>query len=244
MSVLAILLTDLPVGWRVTHLYVGQHWILSLVEHDNGSRCAGVAAAPKVFPYNPSYGMGRYTPESDVAPIANLLRSEDSTAAAVGLATLNAIQQPQKDALTNVDAADWLSEQCKDRTIAIFGRFPFIEDEVRPFAKQVFVFEQTPSTGEYGAEDRARLLPQADIIAITGSTIINHTIDNILAHIPPQKTVIMLGPSTPLTERLFAAGIDVLFGVRVANCEAAAASALEGQGFQKMRGLERVALFR
>jgi len=117
-------------------------------------------------------------------------------------------------------------------------------DEISPFAKAVFVFEQHPEAGEYSADDVPQLLPQADLIAITSSTVINHSIDSILQHTSKQQTVVLLGPSTPLTSRLFDCGIAALFGVRVADVEQAKASVLAGEIFRKMHGLERVSLLR
>jgi hypothetical protein len=244
MTVLAGLLTALPTGGQVVDLYVGRNWILSVVEDETGSQSAGVASTPKLIAPESPFQPGYHAHPSDPQPLVNLLTSADETAAAVGLATLNALLQPSHTALTTVDAADWLSEQCKGRNIAIFGRFPFIQDEIRAFAKRVFVFEQTPAAGEFGADAMPSLLPQADIVAITGSAIINHTIDSILPHIAPDSTVVVLGPSTPLAETLFQHGIDGLFGVRVSNIKQAVESVLAGDGFQAMQGLQRVSLFK
>jgi uncharacterized protein len=242
ISLLDTLLTDLPVAWLVSDIFVGANWVLALVWHNDGSERAGVAAAPVIFTENALYPIGHYTPNTDAAEVVQLLRSDDPTAAAVGLATFNAVQQPDEAALTRHDAADWLSAQSSGKTVAIFGRFPFIMDEIRPFAKAVYVFEQHPEAGEYSADAMPRLLPQADIIAITSSTVINHTIDSILQHTSNKQTVVLLGPSTPLTPRLFDCGITALFGVRVADVEQAKASVLAGAIFRKMHGLERVSL--
>jgi uncharacterized protein (DUF4213/DUF364 family) len=214
--------------------------VLALADGD--SRRAGVAAAPLTIDVRSPFQIGHYSPNEDAITIANLLRSDDPTSAAVGLATINALLQPAS--LSTFDAADWLAEQCANRTVAIFGRFPFIDAEVRPTAREVWVFEQTPQVGEFSAEDMARVLPQAEVVAITSSSIVNHTIDKILPHISPHSRVVLLGPSTPLTEELFTCGIHALFGVQVADMQQAAESILEGGGFQKLRGLRRVSLIR
>jgi uncharacterized protein len=242
MPLLDVLLTDLPTDRRVTDIYVGANWVLALVQYGAGIERAGVAAAPVIFPENAHYPIGHYTLNANAAEVVQLLRSDDSTAAAVGLATLNALQQPAESTLTSYDAADWLSAQSSGKIVAIFGRFPFIMDEIRPFAKAVYVFEQHPEAGEYSADAIPQLIPQADLIAITSSTVINHSIDSILQHTSNQQTVILLGPSTPLTSRLFDCGIAALFGVRVSNIEEAKASVLAGEIFRKMHGLERVSL--
>jgi uncharacterized protein (DUF4213/DUF364 family) len=187
-------------------------------------------------------GHSRLDQAADV--VARWLLSQDATEAAVALATLNALNQPAEYRLTTADAANWLAVQCSGHNLAIFGRFPFIDGELRPVARQVWVFEQQPRPDEFDSRVIPDLVPQADIIAITGSSVINHSIDTILPHVKPGSTVVLLGPSTPLSERLFEAGIDAMFGVRVANVQQVVESVVAGAGFQKMRGLERVALFK
>src|SRR5687768_8416259 len=111
MPLLDVLLTDLPVAWLVSDIFVGANWVLALVRHVDGSKRAGVAAAPVIFPENAQYPIGHYMPNTEAAELTQLLRSDDPTAAAVGLATLNALQQPDETRLTRHDAADWLSAQ-------------------------------------------------------------------------------------------------------------------------------------
>jgi uncharacterized protein len=239
MSVLQTLLHDLPETPRVTDIFVGANWILALVDD-----AAGVASTPKQISPESRFQIGHHALNEPAHEIARLLLSEDETTAAVGLAVLNALHQPDESRLTKADAADWLSAQCAGKHIAIFGRFPFIEDEIRPFARKVTIFEQTPQNDESSSTEIATLLPDAEIVAITGSTIINHTIDTILPHVRPGSIVVMLGPSTPLNERLFECGIHALFGVRVADVEQVKASVLDGAGFQKIQGLQRMAMFK
>jgi uncharacterized protein len=242
MSVIDTLLADLPVDGRVSDVYVGVNWVLSVVQHDDGTQSAGVAGAPREFASAARFPIGYYVSQEDAVSVARWLASDDQSAASVGLATFNALQQRQAHNLSDVDGADWLSVRCVDRKIALFGRFPFIEDEVRPFARQVWVFEQAPQGDELSASQMADVLPQAEVVAITSSSIINHTIDAILAHVALNTTVALLGPSTPLTSKLFDSGIHALFGVWVADVEQVIRSVRGGEGFQKMRGLRRKSL--
>lgn len=242
MSVLDSLTSNLPAGFTVQAAHVGLNWTMSLVTDEAGMKQAGVAASPHSFSPHARFVHGSYTLSEPAHQIVQLMKSDDESSVAVGLATLNALLQTKE--LSRADAAEWLSKSCQDKSIAIFGRFPFIEDEIRPFATQLYIFEQEPLAGEYSAQDMPYILPQADIIAITGTTLINHTLDGILEHIPEQSLVVMLGPSTPLSKRLFDFGIDVLFGVCVIDISAAQKSVQAGDRFTKMQGLERVALFR
>lgn len=244
MMIVETLLTDLPIVRRVTEVYLGENWVVSLVERDDGTVQAGVAAAPHPIAPDARFQMGRYRLDENAGVVAHWLRSPDLTAAAVGLATVNALHQPDERLLRSDDAADWLSAQSAGRAIAIFGRFPFIDAEVRVRARHVWVFEQEPQADELDSSAMQSVLPQADMVAITGSSIINHTLDGILAHAHPGATVVLLGPSTPLSEKLLECGISALFGVRVVDVQQVIESVTAGAGFQKMKGLRRVALFK
>jgi uncharacterized protein (DUF4213/DUF364 family) len=244
MSVLETLLLDIPNGWRVSDVYVGANWTLALAHDSTGLQRAGVAATPSEIRPNSRFQIGHYAHEEDAQGVVRILLSGDETESAVGLATLNALNQPNESLLSSADAADWLAAQSEGRRVAVFGRFPFVEDEIRPFARQVWVFEQAPQAGEFGAVDMAAVLPQAEIVAITSSSILNHTIDLILSHTKPDSLVVLLGPSTPLNVKLFDCGIAALFGVKVLDVGQVIESVIAGEGFQKMRGLERVGMFR
>jgi uncharacterized protein len=244
MTILDTLLSDLPVGWRVTGVYIGANWVLSLVEAASGIQRAGVAGSPRQIPPDARFQIGHYAFDEKAESVAQGLRSSDGTVAAVGLATVNALIQPDDSLLTTDDAADWLTAHCKDRCVALFGRFPFIDQEVRPHARQVWVFEQQPQAGELDRAAVSEVVPQADVVAITGSAVINHTIDEIMPYTRPGSIVIILGPSTPLSAKLLESAIDGLFGVRVIHIQQAVDSVIAGVGFQQMSGLQRVALLK
>jgi uncharacterized protein len=244
MTVLETLLADLPTGWWVNDVYVGANWALSLVSAEKGLQVAGVATTPRRIAADSRFQIGHYPLAEDAAVVARLLLSPDESTAAVGLATLNALNRPDETGFSTIDAADWLSAQSVGRRVAMIGRFPFIDAEIRPYAHQVWVFEQEPQAGESSDTDMATILPQADIVAITGSSILNHTLDFILSYTRPDSIVVLLGPSTPLVGKLFESNIAALFGVRVVDTQEAIESVIAGDGFQKMHGLQRVSLFK
>ena len=61
--------------------------------------------------------------------------------------------------------------------MALVGHFPFIP-KLRPAVGQLWVIEQHPVEDDYPAEAAVDLIPQADVVAITGSALINHTLDD------------------------------------------------------------------
>jgi uncharacterized protein (DUF4213/DUF364 family) len=62
------------------------------------------------------------------------------------------------------------------------------------------------------------VLPKSDVIIITGSTLINNTIDNVLALIPPSKQVIIVGPTAGIIpDILFYRGVSIIGSAKVVD---------------------------
>jgi hypothetical protein len=230
--------------WQTHLLHIGLNWTLSIIQNRAGERRAGLAAtpSPERVAAQTKFQVGvNQPPTANALSLAHCAQAGDVVEAAVGLATLNALLQPDPLRLAAVDAADWLVVHGQGRKVALVGRFPFI-DELRPAVAQLWVLELSPRPGEYHATAAPQLIPQADVVAITSSTLINHTLDDLLALARPEAKVMLLGPSTPLTPVLFEFGVDLLSGVQVVDIEAALASVAAAGNFQKMKGVRRVTM--
>lgn len=180
-------------------------------------------------------------PISDARILAEKVREVAPVQAALGLATLNSMLSPDPTTLTDIDAGDWLVEHSIGRKVAIVGHFPFVKELV-PIANKLWVLELDPREGDLPASDAPKVIPYADLLAITSSTLINHTLESILELVQPGTKVIMLGPSTPLTPILFKFGVNLLSGVQVSDMPTLLKSIEAGVSFRKMRGLRRVSL--
>ncbi len=237
--VLEALLADCPAGGTVVDLVIGRRWTLSVVEIGGKIR-GGLASPPGALTAAPGMPLGG----REARAAAALAGDDDPGSAAAGLATLNALLEPDPAALLEIDAADWLAARGRGRRVAIFGRFPFIDAEIRPAAAAISVFELDPGPGEFGPADMADVLPRAELVAITASALVNHTLDGILAHIAPEAERVMLGATTPLSPRLFDFGFSLLAGVQVVDVEATVVEIRAGLSFRQMTGLRRVSLRR
>ena len=81
-------------------------------------------------------------------------------------------------------------------------------------AKQIYYLERDPKQGDYPDPACEVLLPQCDIVLITGSSLINKTLPRLLALSCDAYTV-LTGPSVPLCPALLDFGIDRLAGLVV-----------------------------
>ncbi len=57
--------------------------------------------------------------------------------------------------------------------------FPFIP-KIREIVRNLWVIEKNPHPGDYPEEKAKELIPDADVLAITGTAITNHTIEELL----------------------------------------------------------------
>ncbi|HEX2910049.1 MAG TPA: DUF364 domain-containing protein [Chloroflexia bacterium] len=245
-NVLDAILQTLPRGWQAVYVYIGVNWTISLVQNKAGEQQAGLAAtpSPERVAVQARFAPGLNRLEmADATELATLAHSPDSVASAVGFATLNALLHPAPEQLSSIDAGDWLQEHGRNKKVAMVGRFPF-KEELDEVAEKLWVLELKPLPGEYSSEEASRILPQAEIVAITASTLINHTLEGLLKAVRPQTKVVLLGPTTPLTPVLFDYGVDLLCGVQVAELEPLLASIKQGVSFRHMQGLKRVSLAR
>jgi uncharacterized protein len=240
--ILATLLAVAPQGWYAARLWVGVNWTVAVVKNSSGEQQVGLAYTPPEtaltrqnrFSYGDTPLNGQ--PALD---FARLSLSTDLVEAAVGVATLNALLKPNPADLAAIDAGDWLLEHSAGKPLAVFGRFPFIT-ELSP--SKLWVFELEPKPGEYHPQTAADILPNAAIIAITSSTLINHTLDGILNIVPPLAKILLIGPSTPLSPLLFNFGVTMLSGVEVLDLSALLQSTVAGVSFRQMQGTRRVSL--
>ena len=143
-----------------------------------------------------------------------LFESPSHTEASIGLAAINALLPPNPLVYAEVNAHDYLALHGKGKNIALIGHFPFI-DQLKCSAKNLWVFDLHPYPGDLPAEAAPDYLPLADYVALTATTLINHTFEDLIRLCRPDAKVVMLGPSTPMTQSMFEYGVNILSGTQV-----------------------------
>jgi uncharacterized protein (DUF4213/DUF364 family) len=84
------------------------------------------------------------------------------------------------------------------------------------------------------------------VVAITGTSLLNHTFEGLLALCRPDAAILVLGPSTPLSPILFERGVRFLSGAIVEKVDAVLRAVSEGANFKqiKRRGVRLVTMRR
>jgi uncharacterized protein (DUF4213/DUF364 family) len=132
------------------------------------------------------------------------------------MAALNALLEVNEAACAEVNAGEVIVDRGQGRRVAIVGHFPFVE-QARRAAAECWVVELHPRPGDVPAERAAEVLPQADVVALTGTSLINHTFDSLMCLCRPDAFVLLLGPSAPLSPVIFKTGVDAVSGTRVTD---------------------------
>jgi hypothetical protein len=181
--------------------------------------------------------VGRLTKLSALE-LAQYAKSDNVLEASIGMATINSLIDIDEAKCIEQNAFDILAAKGMNKNVAIVGHFPWIP-KLRTVAEKLWVIEQAPQEGELPAEAVGEVLPQADVVGITGSSFINHTIDGLLT-LSKNSFVVMLGPTTPLSPVLFDWGVDVMAGVEVVEPEKTIRSISQGAIFSQVEGVKLV----
>jgi uncharacterized protein (DUF4213/DUF364 family) len=144
------------------------------------------------------------------------MKSSDTTACAVGLATLNAIITPPATTVES-DILDMLPVGPED-AVGMIGYFGPLVETIKKRASALHIFERKPDP-DYGILPEAAakdLLPKCQVVIMSATTLLNHTIDDLLDLSKTAREIAVLGPSTPFLPEIFSRyGVTLLSGLEV-----------------------------
>jgi uncharacterized protein (DUF4213/DUF364 family) len=140
----------------------------------------------------------------DCAEIIPWAKDSDRLKAAIGLSAVNAVLNTDHAGRETGDVAAVLGIE-PDDTFGMIGDFAPILAKIRRQTSNIYVFEKNPDRGEglYTDAQIPEFLPKCDVIIITATSLINHTLDDILRHCENARQVCIVGPSTPLCAQVF-----------------------------------------
>lgn len=238
-ALLAELRGDAPVG----QVLVGAFWT-AVVLDSVPPRC-GLASTLRADSHDkgpPVRHPGRLREHSG-RELAEWLQSPRILEASIGMAALNALLDVDEAACIDLNAEEVIVQRGAGRRVAIVGHFPFVE-RVRRAAEECWVLELRPRPGDLPATHAEKVLPQADVVALTGTSLLNHTFDDLIALCRPEAFVVLLGASAPLSPILFERGVDAISGTRVVDLPAVLRAVGEGATFRQIPGKRLLTMMR
>ena len=111
----------------------------------------------------------------------------------------------EKDAFLRV------AQEAAGKNVTVIGRFPHLESQLAPICS-LSVLERNPELGDFPDSACEYILPEQEIVIITGMTLTNKTLPRLLQIVRPEARVIMVGPSVPMTPLLYRYGVTDLDG--------------------------------
>ena len=178
--------------------------------------------------------------------LAEKTKSQRTSESVVGLATLNALSQlaielnPHNYTILNGDVIDYIKLTKKD-VVALVGYIRPMVPRIRAKAKKLYILEKNPERHEKGIlPDTAcdKILPDADVVLITGTAIANGTIDHLLELIIKAREVAVIGASAGiLPEVLFERGVTIIGGVKIMDAVKMMQIVSEGGGTPALKSV-------
>jgi hypothetical protein len=218
MKLIEDLISDLnDKDTKVKDVHVGYAWIGVLSKNCGVAKNYGTIYESKIK------DLGELTKKKAIE-LAEYAKSWNMIEAGIGLAAINSLIEPKGK---NINVLDLLLENADGKKIAMVGHFPKVSD-LRDRAEELWVLEKNPRSGDLPDTACEYLIPNADIVVITSSAIINKSIERLLEL--SNGYTIVLGPSTPMSPVLFEYGVDMISGIKVIDNERMMKKIVQGGG--------------
>ena len=171
--------------------------------------------------------------------LAAWLTSWNPAEAAVGLAVLNAqlaaVGPACRETATplrgsapgHLQVFEHFRPRLEGRRVAVIGHYPGLERLWADFPYQCL--ERQPQDGDLPDSAAEFVLPQADWVFVTASSLANKTLPRLL-ELSRHARVVLMGPSLPWLAGWREFGVDYLAGVRLRDAAAARQVVAEGGG--------------
>ncbi len=169
------------------------------------------------------------------AEVLTGLNSREPIKAAVAIATLNALSAFCRERGLTDDYPVQIDRDAVDAvrmpagsSVAVIGAFVPVLRKLKARGGRWWVIEQDPQTLKddemhhfVPAKRSEETIAEADVLIVTGVTLINHTLEGILAAARPDAEIAVIGPTASmLPDVLFERGVRVVGGVWVKKADA------------------------
>ena len=202
------------------------------------TRYCGLASTPHdPGPHHDRFPVGAagVLMDKDAKELAYLAKSPSIHEAAIGMATINSLIEVNENDCLELNAGDLLIQKGEGKRVALIGHFPFVP-RLRKAAKVLWVIEKNPGEGDLAEAEAENLVPEADVVGITGTAFINHTIEHLLELCHPNAFVVVLGGTAPLWPALFDHGISAVSGTKVIEPDLVLKAVSQGATFRQIKG--------
>jgi len=157
----------------------------------------------------------------------------------IGIAALNSIIPFAQQPYFKGNALELTARLGAGKKVVIIGHFPHLE-KIRETAKSFQILEKRPQPGDLPSEEAPNVVPEADVVAMTGVTCMNDTVEGILALKKPGAIFIIVGPTVPMSPVLFDYGVDIIGGAWIHDESLALPMIAQGSTTRLLKGISSV----
>jgi len=235
MDVLNDIIASLNGDCTVQEVYSCAHW--------TAVKTRNWGLASSIIEEHPYHGIVRDAGNlrgRQALELAEYAKSDNLLEASIGMAAINSMIDINEEEYPAENAFEALAERGRGKKVAVVGHFPWVP-KLREIAGEFWVIEHRPRGEDLPADEAEKVLPKADVVGLTGTSLINHTFDRLM-ELCRDSFVVMVGPSSPLTPVLFRYGVDVISGARVVQPEKMVACITEGAIFRQVEGVKLLSM--
>jgi len=202
---------------------------------------AGIASTIKYGKIHDRVGDVKDLERKSLRELAGLVCSDHMLAASLGMAAINCYWAGRDSDFITVNAKDIVLDKGRGKTVGVIGHFPFLNKN-RDLYKELMIFEKFPQGGDWDETDIPEQLPQADVVALTATTLTNHTFHEVIRHMSPESYKIILGPTTPLSPVLFDYGFHAVCGTLIRDYDIVRKQVMLATPTRYLEGVEYVGM--
>ncbi|WP_254174675.1 DUF364 domain-containing protein [Planktothrix pseudagardhii] len=173
-----------------------------------------------------------------IADLAPWVRSWDSYQATIGMAVINSVINPTSPLLpqaqrlsshgsANLAVFEHFLPLIQGKRVVVIGRYPGLSQYEQQ--ADITVLERQPIAQDLPDIACEYLLPEADWVFLTATSIANKTFPR-LVELSQQAQLVLMGPTTPWLPELAQMGINYLAGVAITDTNALRQTIAEGGG--------------
>jgi len=222
----------------VREVVIGPIWTLCRTD-----RGIGLAMSPQIPTRTLSWPGTLYG--RPVAELAAWLAAWEPYQATVGMAATNAAladlaPPPETVAVrpgsvlpANLALFEYFLPRLAGKKVVVVGRYPGLA-KLGEYCR-LGVLERTPEGNDFPDPACEFLLPEADWVFLTGSSLTNKTFPR-LAELSRSAYTVLMGPTVPWLPELADWGVDALAGIEVLNPETLRQTVAEGGGVRIFEG--------
>lgn len=233
MKILQDIIDTITGDSEIKKMIVGAHWTAMV------SRNCGLSSTFHDPPPHRVVTDAGNLLQKSARKLALYSMSDIQLEASIGMAALNSLIEINMDKCVEMNALEVLEENGRGKNVAVVGHFPFVP-KLKKTAGRLWVLELNPQKGDLNADEAENILPGADVVCITGTSFINHSVEHLLNLCGKESFVMMVGATTPMSPVLFDYGVDMVAGALVVDHEKALTCIAQGASFKQIKGVKRL----